>query len=761
MPGRVRGALAAASVFARLLATPVRPLSTAERLLMLPLDGAPLDRPVSVRWNDYAVPCLRAETDGDLAVALGIVHRHLRQAQLEVLRRVAAGRLASMIGPLGLDLDRSVLALDLADTVGRIRDAMPDETRHWAESFVAGLNHHGARAAPAPELGPLGIARFAPWTLDDFLRLARLYSMDLTWPLLTRLLGLRDRTAAKTWRRDFRRLLRLPSDEAGAETVDGAAASPVGPAGAGAGGAGGLLARATRSGSNAAALSASRSRSGAPLLGGDPHLAVGLPNTWLLAGLASPTIDAVGLMLPGMPFVACGRNRDIAWGGTALHAASSDLVDLSAVPENGFVVETETIPVRFRRTPATIRRRRSSHGAVVSDGALFRARVPLALRWIGDRGSDEIGAMLGVLRARDRDGFRHALDGFAVPGQCMVYAGPDGIGRQVAAHLPKRPPGAPADLVVSPAEAARDWATIVTGDSLFSEWNPASGVVASANERLEGPAPDRVPLGWFFAADDRVSRLRALLADTTETFTLGVFAAVFLDERQPNALPLRDRLAAALPARIPPRRAAFADAVRHWDGGYGRTSRGALAFELLLTGTASALIPADALRTLAAVWATRVLVAERIERADPAALAAAVARALPDAARRFGRLGTWGEAHRHRLQHPAGSVPVLGRRFREAPFAGSGGNDTLNKTGHGPLRRRHVIRFGGTARYAFDLGDADASECVLFGGQDGWLGSANFADQVGLWRDGRTIGMPRRPERIAVLFPHETVLRPR
>ena len=744
MRDRARGVLAAATVFARLVATPLPALSTAQRLRMLPLDDAPLDRPVSVRWNDHAVPFVRAETDGDLAAALGIVHRHLRQAQLEVLRRLAAGRLASMIGPLGLDLDRSVLALGLRETAGRIQAVLPDATRDWAERFVAGLNHHGARARPAPELAALGIARFEPWTLADFLMLARLYSMDLTWPLLTRLIGLRERTSAASWRRDFRLLLRLPAD--GPQAASG----PVNA----------LLSRATRTGSNAGAVSAARSQSGAPLLGGDPHLALGLPNTWLLAGLRSPNVDAVGLMLPGMPFIACGRNRDIAWGGTSLHAASSDLVDLSAVPSAGFAIETERVPVRFRRRPVTIRRRRSPHGPVVSDGALFRSARPLALRWIGDRESDELSAMLGVLRARDREGFRDALRGFAVPGQCMVYAGPDGIGRQVAAHLPKRRPGAPDDLVVSPGDAARDWATVVNGDALFSEWNPASGMVASANERLDGPAPDHVPIGRFFASGDRVSRLRDLLG-APGRFTLASFAAVFLDERQPNALPLRDRLAAALPASIPPRRAGFAAALRSWDGGYGCDSRGALAFELLFAGTASVLIDAPELRTLRAVWATRALVAERIGRADDAALAAAVRRALAGAARRFRHLGRWGEAHRHRLEHPAGAVPVLGRRFREASFPGSGGADTLNKTGHEPLRRRHVIRFGGTARYAFDLGDPDASACVLFGGQDGWLASANVADQVALWREGRAIPMPRQPARVAALFPHETVIRPR
>ena len=35
-------------------------------------------------------------------------------------------------------------------------------------------------------------------------------------------------------------------------------------------------------------------------------------------------------MVPGLPFIALGRNPWIAWGGTSLHAASSDLVAVPA-----------------------------------------------------------------------------------------------------------------------------------------------------------------------------------------------------------------------------------------------------------------------------------------------------------------------------------------------------------------------------------------------------------------------------------------------
>jgi penicillin G amidase len=64
------------------------------------------------------------------------------------------------------------------------------------------------------------------------------------------------------------------------------------------------------------------------------------------------------------------------------------------------------------------------------------------------------------------------------------------------------------------------------------------------------------------------------------------------------------------------------------------------------------------------------------------------------------------------------------------------------------------------ARFVADLGDPDANWFVLFGGQDGWLGSAAFADQVPLWREGRLIRLPLRPETVDAEFPEVTALSP-
>jgi penicillin amidase len=58
------------------------------------------------------------------------------------------------------------------------------------------------------------------------------------------------------------------------------------------------------------------------------------------------------------------------------------------------------------------------------------------------------------------------------------------------------------------------------------------------------------------------------------------------------------------------------------------------------------------------------------------------------------------------------------------------------------------------------MADPDRNQFVLLGGEDGWLGSENFADQVALWREGRAISMPLTDVRVSTDFPTQMMLSP-
>ncbi|WP_372620930.1 penicillin acylase family protein [Falsiroseomonas sp.] len=723
------------------------------RLAALPAAGAPVSRPVEIRWNDHMVPWITAETDEDLAVALGLVHGHLRGAQVMLLRLVAQGRLSEVAGPPAAEVDHALRILGFGRAGPEVIRNWPPETRMFVRAFLRGLNHALLNGPRPPEAGLLGLGR-EPVTEEDLLAIGRLAGTDINWLAYISLLPQRGRP-------DFPELW-ARTREAGGNPVGQQRADLLRE----------ILAGTSRSGSNAVAVSAGRSATGGALIASDPHLGLNLPNLWLAVGMRSPGFHAVGLMVPGLPILGVGRNRQVAWGGTNLRAASSDLFDVGALPPEAF--RSETVRLRQRFWFATERTVRTTpFGPVMSDAALVPANgATLALRWAGHQPTDEITALLRAARATDGESFRHAFAGFGVSAQTMLWADSQGrVGRFIAATLPDRASLPAEDPVLDARDAAATgaWDRLRDARTLPAEADPPTGTLASANNRPRwAERHGTPPLGFFFSDDDRVLRLEELLA-ARPRHTPESLAAIQRDIRSPRAAHLAagiaDRLA-ALPGGHPAPR--LAQALGGWDGSYAAESRAPVAFEALLRHLVPALVP-ESRRTEAGnprgaetQWNFLTAFLLRDLDALPHARREAVLRQAASAAEAdLDRLGNWGELHQLRAAHWLVNLPLLGRFFVYAQYPSGGSRETPMKVSHGLIDAApRPATFGSMARHVSDMADPDANWFTLWGGQDGWIGSAAFMDQVPLWRDGRSIRVPLRAATVAAEFPRVTTLTP-
>ena len=204
--------------------------------------------------------------------------------------------------------------------------------------------------------------------------------------------------------------------------------------------------------------------------------------------MRSPSYHAVGLMVPGLPIIGVGRNPGVAWGGTNLRAASSDLFDVSGLPPEDF--RTETVRLSQRLWFDTTRRVRTTPmGPVISDATLLPSGgATLALRWVGHAPTDEITALLRAARATDGDGFRRAFAGFGVSPQTMLWADSEGrIGRFIATTIPDRAGFPAGDFVLD----ARDPGATAPWEQVARPSKPARGSrppVRRARLRQQPPA---------------------------------------------------------------------------------------------------------------------------------------------------------------------------------------------------------------------------------------------------------------------------------
>ncbi len=733
-----------------------REVTTSDRLAAFPTKGLPLDKPVTIRWNAYQVPYVEAQTDHDLAFALGLVHAHLRLGQIALAKRLSSGRVSELAGPfLVPDYDKALRALDLRHAGPAIVAAMPPETKAYLQAFVDGLNFYQRQARDLPpEFALLGMSR-EDFTLEDVVAIGHIAGIDINWFTLIGLMRERDKPY-------FQKMLARTLEAGSGPTVsfDATKTSALFD----------MLSGSIRSGSNSFAISGAKSASGAPMIANDPHLGVQMPNLWLMAGLSSPSYRGVGMMIPGTPFLAFGRTPDIAWGGTNMRAAHTDFYDVSKLAPEKIVSTTSRLKKRLWFGEDVTTRWAEGIGPVMSDTVAMegatRPGETVAIRWIGHLPTDEITAILNASRAKTPQDFRAALKTFALPAQNLVYADTTGnIAQVTATMLPRRSFDVlPASIVLDATDPAMAWSDILDPTELPWALNPADGFIASANNKPYEAEPG-VPVGWFFSADERIRRIRQMLGED-DKITLEDLKAMqqdtvslFVREMMPL---LREAFAATPEARAA--EPAFVDRLLAFDGDYTVDSVGAPAFETFLYHFAPrvyGVVSADLIPSWVGNWngfgkAFMKDFAALPPEARKAALIGAVAPAAADAA----PFATWGDMHRLQISHALAAIPGIGGNFDYLNAPTGGSRETVFKAAHGFQNALHTTRYGSQARQLSDMADPDANYFVLLGGNDGWIGSANFLDQVTLWQSGDYIRMPLRPETIAAEYPTVMTLGP-
>ncbi len=752
--------------------------TVAARVQAFPADGLPIREPVRLYWDSHLIPFIEAQRDDDLAFVLGMVHAHLRLGQMELIRHVSQGRVAEMLGPSAASLDYSLRILNVGRASAEIYRGMPPETRLWLDEFVRGVNFYqdGLRELPL-EFKVMALRR-ERWTPEDIITMERFTGVDVNWITEFLLLPIREKPYYREVFERFRATgaASLPSFEG-----PDATASLFG-----------ALGGLSRSGSNALAVSGGRSVTGGAILANDPHVAIMVPNSWLIIGLSSPSYHAVGMMFPGVPFVAIGRNEHVAWGGTNMRAASSDLYDLSGEPAGTITPRRETIRVRwwFDRKVTV---RESPLGPVISDSPMLAGYrgPPLALRWVGYEPTDEFTAVLKANRARNWDEFREAFRDYGVPGMNVLFADDRGdIGQIMAVRAPVRRGAAPEDVILDPADPACLWQGFKGPCDLPQGWNPPNGFLASCNNL---PARSNPPVGWLFSPNDRVARTGALLGETGKV-SLDQVKAVQADVYSATDFALRGlflrRIAACGPfgssqgrpeetrmgglqEELERRYPQFMADLAGWDGCYDTDSAGAVAFQTLLYHFAEAYYSRRydgpmAQMLLKSAFAREFLKSDLADWPSPSSLPVdqpAVMRALlreavARAAESAKLFANWGVMHRLELAHPFSEVPYIGVKYRLADYPAAGANETLWKSAHPLTAWRNAATYGAVARAIMDLSNPEENYFVLLGGQDGRLRSDATLDQVPLWLNRQYIKVPLSAESVRKSFEFGVELRP-
>ncbi|HTO54092.1 MAG TPA: penicillin acylase family protein [Myxococcota bacterium] len=699
---------------------------------------------IEILRDEWGIAHVRAESAPDAFFGQGFACAADRLWQMEHDRRRASGRWSEVVGPIALARDTFLRRLGLARSAERDLAALAPETRAMLEAYAAGVNAWLASGAPLPaEYGITGLAA-EPWQPWHSLAVYKLRHAFMG-PLYRKL-----------WRGALVR-------ERGREllaAIFGREESLVDPPGAELeAGAGALAALPDADGaSNHWALAGSRTASGKPLVAGDPHRTLELPNVYWQSHLACPRFDAVGLAFAGVPgFPHFGHNAHVAWSIT--HGMADDQ-DLYVESLGAARVRRETVALRGA-APVEIEIAETPRGPVVL--ADERHGTGIAVRWTALADLDPtFDCFLPMLEARDAAELDRAMRAWVTPCNNLISADVDGAIRyRFRGRVPLRA-AANRWTPVPGGDAAFAWQGWVPFDDMPALENPASGLLVAANDRPDLPGAPY--LGVDFANPSRARRIRARL-ESLRSATAGDMAAIHGDDLSLVAPLFVRALDGAEPASERAREA-LAE-LRGWDFRMGLESRAAalyMAFReqlTLLAGEALGLSGASlgalgdaapAPERLALVFAALPgLLRARFVPKSPRSpfdwkslCEQAFARALGFLESRLGPKPAewrWGRLHRTFSWHPLAVDWEEARRVRlpaSVPMAGDGDTVLCGASVPGFGLRATLLS---VARYVFDLGDWERSGWAVPHGVSGDPASPHFADQLLAWAEQRLLPM--------------------
>lgn len=725
--------------------------------------------PVEITRDAHGIPTITASSQHDAIFGLGFLHAQDRLFQMDLRRRLGAGRLSEVMGATALTTDKWMRTLGLYRLASASLAHQSDSFQMALVAYAEGVNSYLAarRGALPPEFTLLGYSP-EPWQPADTLVLGKLLQLELSGNFRRELLKA---NLIKTLPPDA--IQELFSNHPKYDPTVLSRLSelyrrvPVGE----------MLAGVPREvgpvyASNSWVVDGRHTDSGKPLLANDPHLGLGAPGVWYLCRIEAPGLTLSGATIAGAPLVVLGHNREIAWGFTATIADVEDLFVEQIDPAdsrrylgpNGshpFGVRSETIAVRAA-PPATIDVRSTHHGPVVSDAAagmtaiISRSNHVFALAATFLTSDDRsMEAIWNIGQAADWSSFTGALKLFRGPQQTMVYADTKGnIGYYAPGAIPIRRAG-DGTLPVPGWTGEFDWTGLIPFDDLPHAFNPASGKFVSANQDI---VPDGYPyiITHDWATPYRSDRIKALLAARPK-HSIDTFALIMADDLSLSVAAVLPRLLRVKASGDMAQRAL--QLLERWDHrmDYQRpeplivtawlVELNRLMFAASLGGRLSEYqsihpIRIDAILARLPPQCETRAAGESPSGESPCRLdaAAALETALSRLAARFGTDLTkwrWGDAHHAYFSNPFFSRFSFLHDFTNPSIASSGGNDTVN-VGTSRLANTnspfaHVE--GAGLRAIYDLADLERSVFMVAPGQSGNVLSGNYRDLLKPWRD--------------------------
>lgn len=737
------------------------------------LQFSALQDKVKITYDEFGVPYIDAQNANDAYFALGYAHAQERLFQMEMIRRLSSGKLAEILGPDLISVDKSMLSLGIRAMGERSADKFFNEIdapfKETSMAYLNGINTFIDEAILPIEFTLMGFEpeHFIPadmYTAIGYMSLT--FSLALSQdPLVTQinetlgnryLIDLGIDSASNALNFPAEEMQVLASINQSYQSVLDQIPLPIWEA------------------SNNWALSAKHSKSGKVLLANDTHIAYAQPSVWFEAVINYPGFNLAGYYLAGVPFAVMGHNERMGWGLTIFPFDNMDLYREKQNPENDkqywvndhweyYQTISHTIAVKGEED-IIYDLRTTRHGPILNDVypdvAVF-GDSPISLWWsLHHMESETVEALYEFNTAKNFEEFGQAISKVDLLGLNIVYGDTDdNIAWWGTGRIPKRASHINPSLILDGASGNDEILGFYSPDENPKSINPESGLVHTANN-----APHKVNgvfyPGYYYPGL-RADRIEELL-ESQELWDVEDMKAVQNDHFgardyfivQRTLLPL---LNTSEKSEIYSK---TVEALKNWDGQTGINSIGATIYNQFLYFALEGLTKDEVGEEIFPKFANSLLLKSNIDRIfnDPSSiwwddistpeikegqafiLNNAFDQAVVALEKQFGTdLNTWkwGKVHTVTHVHPIGRKAPFDKIFNVGPFPKSGSNEVVDKEAFDyNADGVYPVKSGPAMRMLIDFANPQEVLSIIPTGQSGNFMSPHYADQAEMFVNG-------------------------
>jgi penicillin amidase len=725
------------------------------------LDG--LNGRVEVYRDTFGIPHIHAQNEKDLYRVTGYVMAQDRLWQMDLLRRVAPGRLAEIFGEDYIGTDQLLRALRIEDKSRLIMARTEPEIMACLEAFSEGINQYISDAGRNLPF-EFTVLRYKPepWLPVHTINMIGYmsWSSSSSWGdelALYRISGLAGEGKARELipDLDFQQAIfpdfQLEGELLSAPDLISAAEGFY------------ELGLQAFMGSNNWAVSGERSFNGVPIVCNDMHLQLNrAPGVWYQMHQVIPgKLNVSGIVLPGTPFINVGHNDSIAWGMTYVSVDDIDfyLETINPSDTNQYRLDGEWLDMEIReeiipvkgRDPVTRINRFTHRGPVISPFRGINDRV-ISMRWTGNEYSDEIKTAYLLDRSRSIYDFRKALQYWRTISTNSICGDASGnIAMFVAAGVPIS--AGDRSLVMQGDTSGFDWTGFIPFDQLPHGINPPDGFLASANNRSAGPEYPYYISQWF-SMPNRFNRIQEM-ASERDVFTMEDMMRMQADQNSYWARKVMDECRPVLlKADLTGNHLAAFDMIHAWDGTMNPDAVQPTLFEVFIRKLAESIFSDELDEGSYRILAGRVLERNAMDRIiSGQQLAWCDDVNTEDTTESFNDLVVpawieavdwleenygmdmeawkWGDLHKVSFIHMLGSVKLLNKIFRleRGPYQAGGSGHTVCPYSY-PALNPFTVTTGASQRHVYNLLNPGDSRIIMPTGVSGIPASNFFCNQT-------------------------------